>query len=61
MTTLDGIFQRSGRARDPVCGMEVPMDNPFGGTAEYGGVTYYFCAAGCRQAFLKDPSHFLTR
>lgn len=44
---------------DPVCGMSVPADDehrPY----EYQGVTYWFCAAGCRRAFEKDPESFLT-
>jgi xanthine dehydrogenase accessory factor len=44
---------------DPVCGMTVaadPANRPF----EYSGNTYYFCCAGCRQAFEKDPSAYVT-
>jgi xanthine dehydrogenase accessory factor len=44
---------------DPVCGMTVPADDehrPY----TYQGVTYWFCAAGCRRAFEKDPESFLT-
>ena len=43
------------RVLDPVCGMTVPADRtsrPF----EYGGVSYYFCSAGCRAAFERDPA-----
>jgi xanthine dehydrogenase accessory factor len=45
---------------DLVCGMTVeavPANRPF----EFEGVTYYFCAPGCRKVFEKDPSSFLTR
>lgn len=45
-------------AIDPVCGMTVSADrssHPF----EHEGVVYYFCAAGCRSAFEKDPAAFL--
>jgi xanthine dehydrogenase accessory factor len=45
-------------AVDPVCGMTVPADRssrPF----HHGGVTYYFCSAGCRSAFEKDPPAFI--
>jgi len=44
---------------DPVCGMTVTpqgSNRPF----EHAGVTYYFCGAGCRAAFEKDPATFVT-
>jgi YHS domain-containing protein len=28
---------------------------------EHEGVTYWFCGAGCRSAFEKDPGAYLTR
>ncbi len=45
-------------ARDPVCGMKVDpaASKP---RAEHGGVTYYFCCAGCREKFLADPAKYL--
>jgi xanthine dehydrogenase accessory factor len=46
-------------AKDPVCGMTVPADassRPY----EYEGVTYYFCCPGCRRAFERDPSAYLS-
>ena len=42
-------------AIDPICGMTVlvgPSTQPF----EYEGVNYYFCCAGCRRTFEKDPA-----
>jgi xanthine dehydrogenase accessory factor len=39
--------------RDPVCGMEVAGDAY---TAARDGVTYHFCGAGCRGAFLESES-----
>jgi xanthine dehydrogenase accessory factor len=42
-------------AVDPICGMTVtagPSAYPF----EHEGVTYYFCCAGCRREFEKDPA-----
>jgi xanthine dehydrogenase accessory factor len=45
---------------DPVCGMTVtagPASRPF----TYEGVTYYFCRAGCRSAFEKDPAAYLKK
>jgi xanthine dehydrogenase accessory factor len=47
-------------AIDPVCGMTVPADDssrPF----EHRGVTYYFCSAGCRNTFERDPATHLPR
>jgi xanthine dehydrogenase accessory factor len=47
-------------AIDPVCGMTVPADGtsrPF----EHGGVTYYFCSAGCRSTFERDPAAHVPR
>lgn len=41
-------------AVDPVCGMTVRADAsamPF----EHEGITYYFCCAGCRRSFEKNP------
>ena len=40
---------------DPVCGMTVTAD-PEGLPLERDGVTYYFCCAGCRQAFENKPA-----
>ena len=42
---------------DPVCGMTV--DPTMALSAEVEGQTYYFCAAGCRKAFVSDPGSFL--
>ena len=46
-------------AKDPVCGMDV---DPDGVThkLEHNGVTYYFCAPGCRKAFEADPAKYLA-
>ena len=47
-------------AADPVCGMTVtagPGSHPF----TYQGQTYYFCRAGCRRAFEKDPAVYLKK
>ena len=47
-------------ATDPVCNMEVDTSNPGGGTADHDGQTYYFCGAGCRVAFEKEPQAYLS-
>ncbi|MGZ3587036.1 MAG: YHS domain-containing protein [Candidatus Limnocylindrales bacterium] len=45
-------------AIDPVCGMEVEMeDAPL--TFEYQGTVYYFCARGCLLEFKENPERFL--
>ncbi len=47
-------------ATDPVCGMDVDISSPRGGTAEYNGEKYYFCASGCREAFAIEPDSYLS-
>jgi YHS domain-containing protein/uncharacterized membrane protein YraQ (UPF0718 family) len=46
--------------RDPVCGMSV---DPATATqkVDYMGATHYFCSAGCRSAFEKDPARYMTQ
>jgi xanthine dehydrogenase accessory factor len=46
--------------KDLVCGMTVTAEKsnrPF----EFEGITYYFCAPGCRTAFEKDPTSFISQ
>jgi xanthine dehydrogenase accessory factor len=45
---------------DPVCGMAVEA-GPDSLQREHDGVTYYFCCAGCRQAFDRDPAAYRKR
>jgi xanthine dehydrogenase accessory factor len=45
-------------ATDPVCGMTVTADESAHPLA-HDGVTYYFCRAGCRRTFEKDPDAYL--
>lgn len=47
-------------AVDPICGMTVAIVEG-AITATHEGVTYYFCAPGCRKAFLADPAAALER
>lgn len=42
-------------ALDPICGMTVEASSS-AYPVEYEGVTYYFCCAGCRSTFEKDPA-----
>ena len=43
---------------DPVCKMEV---NPASAEAqsEWGGQTFYFCSAECKERFDRDPAKYL--
>ena len=47
-------------AVDPICQMDVDVDNPPGGQSDYQGTTYYFCAPGCKVAFDGEPEKYLT-
>ena len=46
-------------AKDPVCDMVVDVATAKL-TSEYHGETVYFCAAGCKRAFDKDPERYLV-
>ena len=46
-------------ARDPVCGMAVTPGSSR--PVRYEGTDYYFCCAGCRQAFEQDPDAYVKR
>lgn len=45
---------------DPVCGMDVTPETA-ADKSEYKGVTYYFCAPGCKRSFDKDPEKYLYK
>ena len=45
---------------DPVCDMEITPETA-AGTSEYKGNTYYFCSAGCKRSFDKDPEKYLNK
>jgi len=45
-------------AKDPVCNMEV-NENEAAATSTYKDTTYYFCAAGCKTAFDKEPEKYI--
>jgi len=63
----------AAEAVDPVCGMTVPTASglgPSGGdrggrrpglTLRHDGADYYFCCAGCRQAFEEDPDAYTRK
>ncbi len=43
---------------DVVCGMDIDPATA-AGKSEYNGQTYYFCSAGCKRAFDKDPEKYV--
>jgi xanthine dehydrogenase accessory factor len=54
-----GALATGQEAIDPVCGMTVATDSSR--PVRHAGADYYFCCAGCRQAFDKDPDAYLKR
>jgi xanthine dehydrogenase accessory factor len=60
-TGLEGARSaaRSALVIDPVCGMTVAADSSR--PVRHEGADYYFCCAGCRQAFEKEPDAYLKR
>ncbi len=47
-------------ALDPVCKMTVD-ESKAAAVSEYKGKKYFFCAAGCKKVFDKDPEKFLAK
>jgi Cu+-exporting ATPase len=47
-------------AIDPVCGMKVDLTKA-PRHAEHAGTTYYFCSAGCREKFVRNPESYLDK
>ena len=45
--------------KDPVCGMSVD-ERKAAATSVYQGKTYYFCSAGCKTTFEKEPGKYAT-
>jgi len=50
--------QPPAEALDLVCGMMVEIATAHF-TSEYNGKTYYFCAAGCKRSFDKEPGKYV--
>jgi Cu+-exporting ATPase len=47
-------------AKDPVCNMNVD-EKKAAASSVYKGITYYFCAKGCKDKFDKDPEKFIKK
>ena len=45
---------------DPVCKMEIDPKTA-AGKSDFDGKTYYFCSAGCKREFDKDPGRYLGK
>lgn len=45
---------------DLVCDMTVDTETAQY-TSDYEGTTYYFCGAGCKRAFDKNPTEFVGK
>lgn len=45
-------------AKDPVCGMQVDPERA-AYRSDYQGKTYYFCCAGCKSKFDRNPGQYL--
>jgi YHS domain-containing protein len=56
---MDGK-RRGAMAKDPVCQMMVD-EKQAAATAAYQGVTYYFCAVGCKRAFEQSPEKYIQK
>jgi YHS domain-containing protein len=59
---LSGLARQTSddTATDPVCGMTVKKSEAKT-IFDYKGTTYYFCSAGCKDAFAKEPEKFLQK
>ncbi len=57
LNMMEGEPDQPGAMVDPVCGMQV---DPATATehVERDGQTYYFCSAGCREEFERNPERY---
>lgn len=46
--------------RDPVCGMRLSASEAYD-SKDYCSHTYYFCASGCRDKFVRHPSQYIKK
>ena len=58
-SSMNSAEALSAPAKDPVCGMSVgPATAKH--KVEHGGMTFFFCSAGCREKFVAEPSNYLA-
>lgn len=53
--TIDNLPRSSSMAKDPICGMVVPIATAL--SCVRGGRSHYFCSQGCRETFLAPEKH----
>jgi len=53
-----GGAAHAAEAIDPICGMSVTVATAEH-RSEYAGQTYYFCCAGCKHSFDKEPQRYV--
>ncbi len=58
-TAGPGPDPEAGVAQDPVCGMTVTVATARY-TSDHGGQTFYFCSAGCKDSFQREPERYLS-
>ena len=58
--TPGGEMQREQPAIDPVCGMSVDRQHAEQRSVQK-GETYYFCSAGCKETFDRDPTRYVKK
>jgi Cu+-exporting ATPase len=56
---VDERGKQMAMVTDPVCGMRIDSEEA-AGTADYQGTTYYFCSQSCHDAFVANPSEYVT-
>ena len=56
---MQSQLNQTNSVSDPVCGMTVNRHLTEIATTIQ-GQTYYFCAEGCRKAFVADPQKYLA-
>ncbi len=56
-TRVAALPRLKREARDPVCGMTVDLSKARY-KSEFQGVPFYFCCAGCKQSFDKQPEKY---
>jgi xanthine dehydrogenase accessory factor len=55
--TVSALPVLDSGAKDPICGMSVNRSTAKH-TAEYQGKTFFFCCAGCKQTFEREPARY---